>query len=398
MRTFAIVSPTNLTFNDIIEQDTSNTRPGFSNFLVALATVVLFLFSIILMTSSISSFGFSLSDYVIYTTSNPFIGLFIGLIATALLQSSSTTTTIVVAAVASNTLTLQGAIPIVLGANVGTTLTSTIVSMGYITKTNEFRKAVAAGTIHDLFNIVMVLIFFPIEMKYHILEKGSRFIASSLVPRSSDSLVSNFGLTSFFASITEWFVGNLGSVVSLILAVVLLFASIKIISRHLYNILIGRTKNQFETTVFSNTLRSFSWGLFITSAAQSSSLTTSLIVPLVATGKVKLHRAFQFIMGANIGTTITALIAAIFQSQTAIEIALVHFLFNTAGVILFISIPYFSKLLVFMAERMGQYTLRLRIVGFVYILTTFFLLPFTLIYASKGFDAKADDTEISLED
>ncbi len=398
MRTFALNLPTILTFNEIIEQDTSNSRPGYSNFLVALATVLLFLFSIILMTNAISSFGFSLADYVIYTTSNPFIGLFIGLLATALLQSSSTTTTIVVAAVASNTLTLQGAIPIVLGANIGTTLTSTIVSMGYITKTNEFRKAVAAGTIHDLFNIIMVLILFPIELKYHILEKGSRFIASALVSKNSDSVTGSFGLSSFFSNITEWFVSNLGSIISLLLAVGLLFASIKIISRLLYNILIGRTKNQFETTVFSNTLRSFSWGLFITSAAQSSSLTTSLIVPLVATGKVKLHRAFQFIMGANIGTTITALIAAIFQSQTAIEIALVHFLFNTAGVLLFISMPYFSKLLVFMAEKMGQYTLKLRIVGFIYILLTFFLLPFTLIYASKDFEKKVDTSEISLED
>lgn len=350
------------------------------------------------MTSSISSLGFSLSDYVINTTSNPFIGLFIGLLTTALLQSSSTTTTIIVAAVASGTLTLQGAIPIVLGANIGTTLTSTIVSMGYITKTNEFRKAVAAGIIHDLFNIIMVMVLFPIEMKYHILEKGSRYIASLLVPRSNESLTGSFGLSTFFQTINEWLIHHLGSIVTLFLAVVLLFASIKIISKLLYNILIGRAKKKFETTVFSNTLRSFSWGLFITSAAQSSSLTTSLIVPLVATGKVKLRRAFQFILGANIGTTITALLAAIFQSKIAIEIALVHLLFNTSGVILFIAIPYFSRGLVYVADKMGQYTLQLRIVGFIYILLTFFLLPFTLIYASKGFDKKSDSLEISSED
>ena len=350
------------------------------------------------MISSINTFGFSLSDYVINTTSNPFIGLFIGLLATALLQSSSTITTILVAAVATGTLSLQSAIPIVLGANIGTTLTSTIISMGYITKTNEFRKAVAAGTVHDLFNIVMVLVLFPIELKYHLLEKGSKFLAGLLVTRSSGSLISEFGLTSLFESLSNWLIGNLGNIVTLVLGVVLLFFCIKIVSKLLYNILIGRTRKKFETTVFSSTMRSFSWGLLITSAVQSSSLTTSLIVPLVATGKVKLIRAFQFILGANIGTTITALIAAVFQSQIAIEIALVHFLFNTVGVLVFLCIPYLSKLLVYAAEMMGQYTLRLRIVGFVYILITFFLFPFTLIYVSKGFEKQNDSLEISSED
>ena len=350
------------------------------------------------MISSINTFGFSLSDYVINTTSNPFIGLFIGLLATALLQSSSTITTILVAAVATGTLSLQSAIPIVLGANIGTTLTSTIISMGYITKTNEFRKAVAAGTVHDLFNIVMVLVLFPIELKYHLLEKGSKFLAGLLVTRSSGSLISEFGLTSLFESLSNWLIGNLGNIVTLVLGVVLLFFCIKIVSKLLYNILIGRTRKKFETTVFSSTMRSFSWGLLITSAVQSSSLTTSLIVPLVATGKVKLTRAFQFILGANIGTTITALIAAVFQSQIAIEIALVHFLFNTVGVLVFLCIPYLSKSLVYAAEMMGQYTLRLRIVGFVYILITFFLFPFTLIYVSKGFEKQNDSLEISSED
>ncbi len=387
-----------MTFNDFIEQNKESNYPPYVNTLVIVGAILLFLFSILLMTSSIASFGFSLSDYVINTTSNPFIGLFIGLLATALLQSSSTTTTITVAAVASGTLSLQAAIPVVLGANIGTTLTSTIVSMGYITKTHEFRKAVAAGTVHDLFNIVMVLLLFPIEMKYRVLEKGSKYLASSLNTRSSESIFSGLGISSFANTISQWFVSNLGSLITLVLGVLLLFVCIKVISKLLYNILIGRTKEKFETTVFSSTLRSFSWGLFLTSAAQSSSLTTSLIVPLVATGKVKLLRAFQFILGANIGTTITALFAALFQSHAAIEIALVHLLFNTVGVLIFIFIPFLSRIVVFAAEKMGQYTVKLRIVGFIYIILTFFLFPFTLIYVSEGFEKSEDNREISSED
>ncbi|MEM6642435.1 MAG: Na/Pi symporter [Bacteroidota bacterium] len=359
--------------------------------------VWLFLFSIMLMVEAINSFGFSLADYVINTTANPFIGLFIGLLATALFQSSSTSTTITVAAVASGTLSLQGAIPIILGANIGTTLTSTIVSMGYITKANEFRKAVAAGTIHDLFNILLVVFFFPIEMRYHVLENGSKFIASLLVPQSDFLLTPNISVFPNFEEIASWLVFYLGALGTLILAGLLLFACIKLISRLLYDILIGGTKKKFTTAIFSSTIRSFGWGLFITSVAQSSSLTTSLIVPLVATGKVKLKRAFQFVMGANIGTTITALLAAVFQTKVAIEVALVHLLFNLLGVLLFLSIPFLSRLVIFLADKMGQYTLRIRLIGLAYIVITFFLLPFTLIYISEGFEKKAEAHEISTE-
>lgn len=386
-----------MTFNEFIEQNEETRYPTYVNTLVILIAVFLFLFSIMLMVSSINSFGYSFANYTITATSNPYIGLFIGLLATALLQSSSTTTTLIVAAVASGTISLSSAIPVVMGANVGTTLTSTIVSMGYINKTNEFRKAVAAGTVHDLFNIIMVVLLFPIEMRYHLLEKGSRLISALFSSKEVSESMGSFGLSSLFNEINQWLINHTSNVFTLILAILLLFACIKFISKLLYNILIGKTKRKFETTVFSNTGRSFGWGLLLTSAAQSSSLTTSLIVPLVATGKVRLNRAFQFILGANIGTTITALLAAIFQSEAALEIALVHFLFNTLGVVLFLSIPFLTKIPLYLAGKMGDLTLRLRLVGFAYILITFFLLPFTLISISQGFEKQVDSSEVPIE-
>ena len=87
--------------------------------------------------------------------SNPAIGLFIGLLGTAILQSSSTTTSMAVAAVAAGSIPMENAIPVVMGANIGTTLTSTIVSLSYVTKTAEFKKAVSAGTCHDIFNVLI---------------------------------------------------------------------------------------------------------------------------------------------------------------------------------------------------------------------------------------------------
>lgn len=378
----------------------SNYQSILSRTIVIVTVILFFLMSIELMGLSIGALTGGMADTIKAVTSNPFIGLFIGLLSTALLQSSSTTTSITVAAVASGAISLHNAIPIVLGANIGTTITSTIISMSYISKQKEFRRAVAAGTSHDFFNILAVLLLLPLEVNYRFLERFSLLISSSIhiSGRSGLSETGAYGFTSIFETGTEWIVSTFGPVISLLLGIILLFSCIKFISKWLYKILIGRTKDQFEKVVFKNKFRAFSWGLVITSVAQSSSLTTSLIVPLVATGKVKIKKAFQFIMGANIGTTITALLAAIFQSEAAISLALVHLLFNLTGVIVFFLIPYMSQLPVYLAKQMGKVTMKIRLVGFAYILIAFFLLPFTLIYFSQVAEKTADSTEIVSED
>ncbi|WP_424962161.1 Na/Pi symporter [Ekhidna sp.] len=368
--------------------------------IVIIISILFFLLSIELLGSSIGALTGGMTENISQVTANPFIGLFIGLLSTALLQSSSTTTSIAVAAVASGAISLQNAIPIIMGANVGTTITSTIISMSYISKQKEFRRAVAAGTSHDFFNILTVLILFPLEVNYRFLEKISASISSSIhiTGRSGIGSSGEYGFTSLFETSTDWLVSTLGPILSLLAGVVLIFTCIKFISKWLYKILIGRTKDRFENVVFKNKFRAFSWGLIITSVAQSSSLTTSLIVPLVATGKVKIKKAFQFILGANIGTTITALIAAIFQSEAAISLAIVHLLFNLIGVMVFFLIPYLSKIPVYLAKKMGRITMKIRLVGFAYIFIAFFLLPFTLIYFSKSIENEQDPVEVTSED
>lgn len=365
---------------------------------VILIALLVFLFSIDLMGSSIGSIAGGLTYSISSITSNPFIGLFIGLLSTALLQSSSTTTSIAVAAVASGAIGLHNAIPIVLGANIGTTITSTIISMSYISKSKAFRRAVAAGTSHDFFNILTVLLLFPLEVNYRILERSSIYISSFFSTKGDFSEEHSFVLTSLMDSSIDFTISTLGAIISLIIGIALLFGCIKFISSWLYKILIGKTKDQFEQTVFKNKYVAFSWGLVITSLAQSSSLTTSLIVPLVATGKVKIKKAFQFIMGANIGTTITALLAATFQSEAAISLAIVHLLFNLIGVLLFFFIPFLSKIPVLLAKKLGRVTVKYRIVGFAYILLAFFLIPFTLIYISKSIENGKDNVEVIVED
>ena len=132
-----------------------------------------FLVSIGLMGAAFKGFGKGFAHALIETTSNPFIGLFIGIFATSIVQSSSTTTSIVVGMVASEVLTIPNAIPIIMGANIGTTVTNTLVSLGHVSRRDEFRRAIAAATVHDFFNLICVAVLFPIELATGYLEKSA---------------------------------------------------------------------------------------------------------------------------------------------------------------------------------------------------------------------------------
>ncbi|MDN6680165.1 MAG: Na/Pi cotransporter family protein, partial [Yaniella sp.] len=107
---------------------------------------------------------------------NPVVGLVIGILATVLTQSSSTTTSIVVGLVAGG-LPLETAIPILLGANVGTTMTSTLVSLGAAGDRNQFRRAFSAASVHDMYNLLSVAIFFPLEWMFGILGRVGPWFA-----------------------------------------------------------------------------------------------------------------------------------------------------------------------------------------------------------------------------
>ncbi|XP_064651076.1 sodium-dependent phosphate transport protein 2B-like isoform X2 [Lineus longissimus] len=111
---------------------------------------------------------------------NPVAGLMVGVLATVLVQSSSTSTSIVVTMVAANILYVKTAIPIVMGANIGTSVTNTIVSMGHLVDQNEFRRAFGGATVHDMFNWLTVLILLPIEVLTGYLYRLSKAIVNSM--------------------------------------------------------------------------------------------------------------------------------------------------------------------------------------------------------------------------
>ena len=111
---------------------------------------------------------------------NPWVGLSVGVLGTVLIQSSTTTTAIAVTAVGAGALPIRGAIPIILGANVGTTVTTTLVALTFIGSRTEFRRALAASTIHDFYNLLALLIFFPLELIWHPLERISGALTNAL--------------------------------------------------------------------------------------------------------------------------------------------------------------------------------------------------------------------------
>ena len=355
------------------------------NTIYIIGALLMFFFALDLMISSLQYLGKTAAETILLATTNPFIGLFIGLLVAAILQSSSATTSMVVALVASGSISLRGAIPIIMGANIGTTVTSTIVSLGFISKKKEFRRAVAAGTYHDFFNILTTTILFPLEYFYGVLSSLAHLIATTFFNEPSGPVKVTFSVLGWgFDPIIKYLISFIGNgFVLAILSIALLFGSILFFRKVLSELLGFGSQGQVQRFFFRSQLKSFFWGLFTTALIRSSTITTSLVVPLVAKKVIKLKSAVPFILGANIGTTVTAFIAASFNSNAAISIAIAHFLFNLIGVLIFFPIPYLKEIPLKLANGLGRLTLRYRLVGFLYLLITFFFIPFSLIYLNK---------------
>ena len=358
-----------------------------------------FLVSLNMMSGGFKLLGKDVAEQIISVTSNPFVGLFVGLLATALVQSSSTTTSMIVAIVASGALTLENAVPMIMGANIGTSVTSTIVAIGHIPKKAEFQKAISSATVHDFFNLLVVAILFPLEYFTGALSSSGAWLASVFYTDglSSTKMFSVLGVT--VKPTAKALIGMLGSSAAIVIpvSVIILFISLRGLSVMLKKILIGKSQQNLEKYVFGSSVKSLAWGTGLTAAVQSSSVTTSLIVPLVATGKVSLRKAFPFLMGANIGTTVTALIASISQTEAALAVAMCHLLFNLFGVLILFPIGAVRNIPIWMSETLGHYAGKRRLVGIAYIVITFFLIPFTMIYSTSDFSIKSTEQEQVLE-
>lgn len=353
--------------------------------------VYLFLVSIGLMEVAFKGFGQDFAKNLIQTTSNPFVGLFIGIFATSIVQSSSTTTSIIVGMVGSGVMTVTNAIPIIMGANIGTTVTNTLVSLGHISRREEFKRAVSGSTIHDFFNIMCVCILFPLELAFGLLAKAAKLMSSVFANVGGIQFTSPLKLATKPAiHLIENIIKKINTspnifyILLLIISLFLLFLSLYFIVKITRSLVVKRAEIVLNNVLGKHSLLTILVGTTLTAIIQSSSITTSLMVPLVAAGVLTVEMVFPVTLGANIGTTITAILASFATGNiSAITVAFVHFLFNIIGVCLIYPIKKIRKIPLFLAKKIGNLAFKKRRYILLYILTTFFIIPALVIFISK---------------
>ncbi|NQT75910.1 MAG: Na/Pi symporter, partial [Candidatus Omnitrophica bacterium] len=330
---------------------------------------------------------------LIRATSNPFIGLFIGILATSIVQSSSTTTAIVVGMVGSNVISIGNAIPIIMGANIGTTVTAVLVSLCHVTRREEFKRAITGATVHDFFNILCVSVLFPLQVTTGFLEKLATKMALLFANAGGVKFTSpiKFATKPLINFIKHFFLElnlsqNIIYILILTISVLLLFFCLYFIVRLMKSLIIGRVEIVFNNVLGKHGVLAIIVGILFTAIVQSSSITTSLMVPLVASGILTVEAIFPIVLGANMGTTVTAILASFATGNTAaITVAFAHFLFNTIGVMFFYPLPIFRKIPISLAKGLGNLALKKRRYAFIYVASVFFLIPSILIFISRLF-------------
>jgi len=371
--------------------------PGWAQALFVLAFLYVFLVGIGAMSAAFKLMGKAYTEELMGTPAGPVVSLFIGILATTIVQSSSTTTSIVVGLVAAGAVPYHTAIYMVMGANVGTTVTNTIVSLGHVTRSNEYRRAFAAATVHDFFNLIVLLILFPLEVYTGVLDKLAGGSTAAFKG------VGGLNLANPIGAVTKPAIGALkhaveslggGGWVLLVLAIALTFGGLILMVKGLRAIMVDRLENLFDRVIFKSGARGLVFGLLLTVLVQSSSITTSLAVPLVGAGILTVHQIMPYTMGANIGTTVTALLASlaayaaanaadpesVHKATLGIEVAFHHVLFNVIGV----AILYWVRWIpIRIAESFAALAQWNRLVPLVYILLTFYIVPFLIIWLGR---------------
>ena len=353
--------------------------------LLLLLCLYAFIVGISAMGASFKLFGKDFAEKMLETTSSPFVGLFIGILATALVQSSSTTTTLVVSMVAGGAISIEGAIPMIMGANIGTTVTCLMVSMGQITQKAEFKRAFAAATVHDFFNLITVAILFPLELATGILGKLAGLMQTAFQGVGGMKLANPLkAAVKPMVNLLKDLVGD-QPVALLIIAILLIIGMLVAIVKLLRSLVLERVEAFFNQHLFRNAGRAMVFGLLLTCAVQSSSITTSLAVPLAGAGILTLAQIFPYAMGANVGTTITAILASLATGDpAAVTVAFAHLLFNVGGILLIWPHPKTRQIPVKCAEWLSSQAEQRYWVPFAFLLLVFFAIPLGMIALFRG--------------
>lgn len=378
---------------DDLDQDPATPRRGplWVRLLALLAVLSLFVVSLELMGDGIKALGrgtFDLEGFLLRATQSPLLALITGILVTSIVQSSSTTTSLVVTLVATGTLPLANAIPVIMGANIGTTVTNTIVSMGHITRPEEFRRAMAGATVHDFFNWITVLILLPLELLFGVISRPATALVDALPGLESGGL----GDTPFavVAGVLASLLGEIPWLMALV-GLGLLFVALRYLVVILKGFVLGRIEGVLDTYVFGHPLKAMAFGMVLTFLVQSSSVSTSLVIPLIGAGIITVPRVFPYMLGANVGTTATALLAALVAVSSGepaaiagLTIAFCHTLFNVFGIAIIYPIPAIRRVPIRMAEWVGELAFKNRLYAIAYLLGLFYILPLILEFALSG--------------
>lgn len=350
----------------------------FLKIFLLFALVYLFILSITLLGSSFKLFGKGFAESIFQATSNPIVGLMIGIVTTAIIQSSSTTTSIVVGLVASGVLSFEASIPMVMGANIGTSVTNILVSLGHIRHGEEFKQAFAGSMLHDFFNVCSVIVLLPLQNAFNIIGKSAIYL---------ENIFAGFGGMKFSSPlkavtqpISEAIInlsGNSG-IISAIISLVFLFAALHFIVRVLKSMVLAKVEKFFQRYIFRTSILSFILGIVITAFVQSSSITTSIVVPLIGAGVISITQIYPYLLGANVGTTVTAFLASfVTGSHPAIAVAFAHLMFNVLGIAIFWPL---KAIPIWLAKKLSELSQKSKLIPILYILVVFFIIPGIVIY------------------
>ena len=267
-----------------------------------LGGLALFLFGMDIMGKALEKqAGGQLQKILSKLTDNPLKGFFLGLCVTAVIQSSSATTVMVVGFVNSGIMELHQAIGVIMGSNVGTTVTSWILSLSGLQGDSVLIKMLKPTSFSPLLAFIGILLYMcksekkkgvgTILIGFAVLMTGMTTMSNAVLPLQNET----------------WFTS--------------LF------------------------TRFSNPLLGVLVGALVTGIIQSSSASVGILQALSATGVITYGSAIPIIMGQNIGTCVTALISSVGANKNARRAAMVHLYFNIIGVTLFLAVFYGANLL-----------------------------------------------------
>ncbi len=242
----------------------------------------LFLFGMKLMGDGLeNAAGEGLKNILEKVTSNPIMGVLIGAIVTAVIQSSSATTVMVVGFVNAGLMNLSQAVGVIMGANIGTTITGQLVAF-------------------KLDHIAPIFVG----------------VGSAIVLFSKSNKRREFG--------------------NIVLGFGILFMGMGIMGDSMKPISDAPQFQNLVVAIGDNWLIGLIVGLAMTAIVQSSSATTGILIALASTGSIDMNVALPIILGCNIGTCVTALLSSIGTSKTARKAAIIHLFFNVLGTLIFI--------------------------------------------------------------